>query len=128
MTDVFVCYSRKDQDFVQNLHEALELRNRDTWVDYEDIPATAAWVDHAYLGIEGCYAFVFVISPESIASQFCRQELFYAVEHNKRIVPIVRREVGVECIPPPLENYNWIFFRENDNFEMALQCLTQRVT
>ena len=65
MADVFISYSRKDKDFVRDLHEALAARERDTWVDWEDIPLTAEWLAEIYAGIEGADAFVFVISPDS---------------------------------------------------------------
>ena len=44
MADVFISYSRKDKEFVRSLHEALARHNRDTWVDWEDIPLTADWL------------------------------------------------------------------------------------
>jgi hypothetical protein len=52
MADVFISYSRKDTDFVRRLHEALGERNRDTWVDWEDIPPTAEWLEEIYSAIE----------------------------------------------------------------------------
>ena len=33
----FVSYAREDQPFVRKLHEALDRRQRDTWVDWEGI-------------------------------------------------------------------------------------------
>ena len=102
MADVFISYSRRDSEFVSGLNEALEKRDYDVWVDLENIPPTAEWLAEVYSGIEGSNVFVFVISPDSIASKVCQQELAHAVEpvpvsrrarraveHNKRLVPIV---------------------------------------
>ena len=127
MADVFISYSRKDRDFVRDLHEALAERQRDTWVDWEDIPLTAEWLAEIFAGIEGADAFVFVISPDSAASEVCRQELAHAVEHNKRLVPVVRRDVKAEAVPPPLGSYNWIFFREGDDFDEAFRSLVKAI-
>jgi hypothetical protein len=99
VADVFISYSRRDRDFVRGLNEALEKRDYDVWVDMEDIPPTAEWLAEVYSGIEGSNVFVFVISPDSIASKVCQQELAHAVEHNKRLVPIVCREVDPEDVP-----------------------------
>ena len=52
MADVFISYSRKDIDFVQHLHQELESRNREPWVDWRDIPPTAEWLEEVYAGIE----------------------------------------------------------------------------
>jgi hypothetical protein len=87
MADVFISYSRKDKDFVRDLHQALEERGRNAWIDWADIPLTAKWLEEVYSGIEGADTFVFVISPDSVASKVCNQELDHAVHNNKRLAP-----------------------------------------
>ena len=69
MDDVFISYSRKDKDFATRLHKALQDRNREAWVDLEDIPPTAEWREKIRAGIKGARAFVFVLSPDSMASK-----------------------------------------------------------
>ncbi len=123
MTDVFISYSRKDQAFVLDLHAALEERKRDAWVDWEDIPLTAKWREELFSGIEHANTFAFVISPDSIASEYCNQELDHAVENNKRLVPIVRRDVDDEFVPDELSSHQYICFRESDDFDKALMSL-----
>jgi hypothetical protein len=121
MADVFISYSRRDSEFVSGLNEALEKRDYDVWVDLENIPPTAEWLAEVYSGVENSNVFVFVISPDSIASKVCQQELAHAVEHNKRLVPIVCREVDPEEVPEILRSLNWIFLRDSDNREEGFQ-------
>ncbi|KAM3098623.1 CHAT domain-containing protein [Phormidesmis sp. 146-12] len=118
MTDVFLSYSRKDKAFVQTLHDSLRAQQREIWVDWQAIPLTADWWQEIERGIEGTNTFVFVISPDSVVSDVCRQEIDHAVKHNKRLVPIVHRE-GFEAaqVHPMLSKYNWLFFRETDEFD-----------
>jgi hypothetical protein len=73
--------------------------------------------------IEGADTFVFVLSPDSIASEVCGREMALAAEHNKRMVPIVGRDVSPETVPEALAKLNWIFFRETDDFEKAIDIL-----
>lgn len=120
---VFISYSREDKDFVRRLDQALMKRKRETWVDLEDIRPTEEWLASVYAGIEGANAFVFVISPESVKSKSCLKELTHAVEHNKRLVPVVWREVEDSVVPDPLSSPQWIYFRDEDNFEEAFQDL-----
>jgi hypothetical protein len=117
MSDVFISYSRKDKEFVQALHAALEAEEREIWIDWEDIPATADWWQEIERGIEGTSTFVFVISPDSIVSEVCNQEIDHAVKHHKRLVPIVRREGFEIAKTHPLSRHNWLFFRQEDNFD-----------
>jgi hypothetical protein len=125
LASVFISYSRKDKSFVRRLVEALKKRERETWVDLESIAPTAEWLAEVYVGIEGADTFVFVISPDSVGSKICQQELAHAVEHNKKLVPILRREAGNDSVPEPLGNYNWIYFREGDDFDDSLQVLEE---
>jgi len=88
--DVFISYSRRDIDFVKQLDAALRKLDRDPWIDWEDIPATADWWQEIERGIEAADTFVFILTPSSIASKVCNQEVEHAVKHHKRLVPVVR--------------------------------------
>ncbi len=115
--DAFISYSRKDKIFVQRVHDALIEHQKELWVDWEDIPLTSDWWTEIEEGIEATHAFVFIISPDSVSSKVCHQEIEHAIKHNKRLIPIVYRETT--DIPYPLSHLNWIFCRETDNFEAA---------
>lgn len=78
------------------------------------------WRDEIYRGIEGADNFIFVLSPDSVASQVCREEVDYAVVNNKRLVPIVHKEVSYDEVHPELAKLNWIFFYDDpETFEGA---------
>lgn len=124
MTDVFVSYCRRDKNFVQVLHQALQESTYDAWIDWEDIPLTADWWEEIKIGIEAANTFLFVISPDSIKSKVCGQEIDYAVANNKRLVPIVRREdFDTTLMHPALRKYNWLYFRAQDDFDKTFQSL-----
>ena len=124
MTDVFISYSRKDETFVQVLNQALTKSKYDAWVDWENIPLTADWWEEIKAGIEGADTFIFVISPDSIASKVCGQEIDHAVENNKRLLPILYREgFDKSLMRPALSKHNWLFFRKEDDFETTFQSL-----
>jgi WD40 repeat protein len=128
MADVFISYSRKDKSFVQALHTALGKQNREVWIDWQDIPLTADWWQEIEAGIEAAESFVFVISPDSIASKICCKEIAHAVHHHKRLVPVVwRDDFEVERVYPTLRKHNWLFFRSQDDFDTALRSLLQAI-
>ncbi|WP_366828537.1 toll/interleukin-1 receptor domain-containing protein [Nostoc sp. NMS2] len=128
MTDVFISYSRKDKEFVQKLHASLQQYHQDTWVDWQDIPITADWWFEIEAGIEGANTFVFIISPDSVTSKVCHQEIEHAVKHNKRLIPLVRREnFEMMQLHPALSKYNWLFFRDVDDFASAFQALIKAI-
>src|SRR5687767_9758832 len=125
MPQAFISYSRKDSEFVRRLYKAFELHGLAGWVDWEGIPPADDWLRKVRAAIEGADAFVFVMSPDSLISEVCADEIAHAVRHNKRIVPVVLREVNrdeypsVE-IPEPLRRVNWIFCRAAEDFDGAI--------
>src|SRR5436305_1338436 len=121
--EVFISYSRKDKDFVRRLDEGLKTRGREAWVDWEDIRPTEEWMQAIYAAIEGADTFVFVLTPDSVASAVCGREIAHAAANNKRMVPIVARDVDAARVPEELAKLNWISFPESDDFEKAADTL-----
>lgn len=120
--DVFISYSRKDQSFVRILDAAFRQLGQNPWIDWEDIAKGEEWWKAIQRGIEEAHTVVFVISPDSVASSVCREEIDYAAQHNKRFLPIVRREgFDMAQVHPKISSHNWLFFRETDEFDAAFQ-------
>src|SRR3954470_9618670 len=121
-TDVFISYAREDAEFVDGrLTKALVARGKDVWFDVDDIPGGASdWRASVWAGIESAKATVFVLTPDSLASTVCGEELQRAVELNKRIVPVLRRPVDGLAIPASLERPNWVYSRPEDDFDASV--------
>jgi hypothetical protein len=68
---VFISYSRKDEDFAQELVAGLEITGFQPYLDKHDIAAGEEW--EARLGrlIEAADTVVFGISPDAVASERC---------------------------------------------------------
>jgi hypothetical protein len=114
MSDVFVSYSRKDKDFVRQLHDAFAKLQRQAWVD---------WQQEIYAGIEGADNFLFVITPDSVVSDACQNEVAHAAKNNKRLIPVLRRSVPAAEIPQELAKINFVYFRESDPFDTTFTSL-----
>ena len=122
-SEVFISYSRTNKPFVQQLHEALESRERPAWVDWDGIPPTAEWMSEIYAAIEAAQTVVFVMSAAALASEICNKELEHAVTHRKRLVPIVCDDIDAATVPESLAKLNWIYVRAEDDFTQAFEQL-----
>jgi WD40 repeat protein len=120
MAKLFVSYSRRDSVAARKLIEAFRSIEQDVWVDWESIPPAVDWLEQIFHGIEESDAFIFLISPDSIASEVCKVEINRAAQNNKRIIPIVLRDVQAKDAPESIRKLNWTFIRESDNFEEGL--------
>jgi len=120
MAKLFVSYSRKDSVAARKLIEAFKSMGQEVWVDWEAIPPAVDWLEQIFRGIEEADAFIFMISPDSIASEVCKVEIGRALQNNKRIIPIVLRDVNPKDTLEDIRKLNWTFIRETDNLEEGL--------
>ena len=128
---LMISYSRKDKVFVKQLYDGLVARGfdpKDIWVDWEGIPLSADWMAEITNGIQSSNVFIFVISPDSVASEVCAKELEIAANSNKRFIPILHREPGKEAkLHPKISSHNWIFIRDEQELENMLPALVDAI-
>jgi len=130
MPEIFVSYSRRNKEFTENFIKELRERDysdEDLWVDWKDIPPSSKWEDEIRKGIENSNAIVFILSPDWVISNECAKELQIAVEYKKRLFPIIHQNIDPNKTPADLASLNWIFFRESDNFDGAMQKLLDAI-
>ncbi|MFQ4138970.1 TIR domain-containing protein [Nodosilinea sp. PGN35] len=123
--DAFVSYHRKDNHFVRKLRSELKKHNLKTWLDFENIPAGVDWRKEVTDAIAASDNFIFVISPDSAASQYCNLEIENAVKNQKRIIPILLKSSPEyrDSVHPIIRSINWISFLEEESFEDSLDSL-----
>ncbi len=68
-------------------------------------------------------AFVFVITPESVASRYCENEVDYALELQKRVVPVLREMVVDDGLPEAIRVRNWIPYTPDVDAQAASERL-----
>ncbi|HZV70306.1 MAG TPA: TIR domain-containing protein [Saprospiraceae bacterium] len=93
---IFFSYSRFDSNFALKLAKDLREAGADIWIDQLDIPAGNHW-DSAVEGALSSAAFVLVIlSPSSTASTNVMDEVSFALESGKKIIPVLLDD----CLAP----------------------------
>jgi len=126
--DVFVSYSRADSDFARKLNDALQMQGKTTWFDQESIASGADFQQEIYRGIESADNFLFILSPRSVNSPYCKDEVEYAAKLNKRFVTMLHRQVNPASLHPELAKVQWIDFNQNEkdfnaNFSQLVRTL-----
>ncbi|MEP7134488.1 MAG: TIR domain-containing protein [Chloroflexota bacterium] len=130
MNEIFISYCRRDKAFVERFLDGLKnngYSSDNIWVDWEDIPASSDWEAEIKKGIETANSIIFILSPEWAKSGECAKELKFAADFNKRLFPIVWQNVDPNTLQKELASLNWIFFRETDNFDEAMQKLLSAI-
>lgn len=110
--DVFISYSRADKEHAVAINSFLESKGKSPWLDQDDIHKGVEFMQEIYAGIERSENFVFLISPASVQSEICIQEIEHAIAHKKRIIPILLKETPTEEVHPTLAAINWIILEQ----------------
>src|SRR5215208_3997850 len=91
LKDIFISYSRRDQEFVSRLASDLDAQVAGVWFDQASIQAGQKWHDEIMEGIRDCKAFLLVLSPDATESRYVREEVNKALELDKIIFPVIYR-------------------------------------
>lgn len=83
---VFVCYAHDERKFVLEQIGWLREQGIDIWFD-EAIEAGNRWSEDLARAVEGCAAVLFFLSPTSATSRYCLDEIHFALECGRPIVP-----------------------------------------
>jgi hypothetical protein len=94
---VFISYSRADRAYVYGLAAHLHAAGVPVWYDYQ-IETGDSFAHRIQEKIEGCAAFVPVLTPLAAASPWVQREISYADELGKPILPLIL----VDCRKPLL--------------------------
>src|SRR5215211_2919327 len=89
--DIFISYSRRDQEFVSRLASDLDTQVSGVWFDQSAIQLGQKWHDEIMEGIRDCKAFILVLSPDAMGSRYVREEVNKALELGKTIFPVIYR-------------------------------------
>lgn len=105
MSQIFMCYSRVDLPITERLAGLLRKAFDHVWFD-ENLHGGEEWWAEIVKEITSCQHFIFLMSEESLRSEWCLRELDEARKLRKHIVPVlVRARVQV---PDTLEKIQHI--------------------
>ncbi len=117
MRRLFISYSRDDKAWVSELYRALR-EDYDAWMDRRII-AAADWWETILAEIEGCDCFIYVMTPKSVESIYCRAEVEHALALNKPVLPLMLKS----CTPPDSLSKRRVQFQTIDD-RMSLERVT----
>jgi len=104
----FISYSREDSEFALRLARDLKAAGASVWIDQLDINAGAHWDNAIENALLDAPQMLVVLTPASSHSQNVRNEISFALDQGKIVVPVIYKD----CIVPlQLQRQNRIDFR-----------------
>jgi formylglycine-generating enzyme required for sulfatase activity len=85
---LFLSYVREEQDYCTQIAQALHIH--EVWYDSR-LTAGQDWKREIYQRLEWCEGFVYLLSPKSVQSPNCIEEMELALRMDKIIFPVIIR-------------------------------------
>ena len=104
---IFFSYSRSDAEFAQKLAKDLQAEGYSIWIDQISVEPGTRWDSEVEKALESSDVFLVVLSPDAVSSENVMDEFAFALEENKKIVPVLHRDCK---IPLRLRRLHYIDF------------------
>ena len=111
----FVSYSRADSEFALKLASDLRANGASIWLDQLDIAAGARWDSAIEDALRRSARVIVLLSPKAVASQNVLDEVSFALDEGKTIVPVL---VETCTVPMRLRRLQYVDF--TPGYETAL--------
>jgi len=92
---IFFSYSRDNSDFVLNLAKELREAGAKVWLDQLDIKPGTRWDKSIETALKESSTLLVVLSKSSVASHNVMDEVSYALEEGKTVVPVLLEDCEI---------------------------------
>jgi len=106
----FFSYSREDSEFALKLAEDLKAAGANVWLDQMDIEPGQRWARAVEQALTKCPRVLVILSPASVASTNVADEVAFALDEHKAVIPVLYRDCK---IPFQLRPFQYVDFRKD---------------
>jgi hypothetical protein len=124
----FLSYSRVNKDFALKLAKELKSEGFDIWLDQLDIPPGSRWDAEVEKALAESEIFMIIITPASAKSENVLDEIGYAIDSGKRILPVL---LETATLPLRLRRFQYVDFTSksfHEGIESAKELLKALIT
>src|SRR5437773_1461312 len=86
---LFVSYARVDKTYCVQIVETMDVH--EVWYD-DRLYAGQDWWQEILRRLDWCEGFLYILSPDSVASDYCNKEFDLARDLGRHIIPVLIRE------------------------------------
>src|SRR4051812_4269321 len=109
-TRVFFSYARTESAFVLELGQDLRRAGIDVWLDQLDITPGERWDVAIEQALGACSRMLVILTPTSVASTNVLDEVSFALDQSKQVIPILQLDCSV---PFRLRRLQYVDFRND---------------
>ena len=101
---IFLSYAWQDREQAKAVYLALRDQGHRVFFDRADLPAGDEYHNRIRAAVDHTHLFVFLISPDALdAGSYTLTELTIAEKSNRRLLPVMLREIEIARLPASLQ-------------------------
>ena len=130
VADIFLSYSRKDRQSMQNLRQALEQSGFKVWTDETGLEVgTPSWTEAIEQAIQSTLCMVVLLSPNAKRAQWVTNEILYAQQCDRRVFPVLIAGEAMSAVPISLIATQYIDLSADfeKQFEQLVEDISQHL-
>jgi hypothetical protein len=106
----FVSYSRDDEEFALRFAKDLQAADVKIWIDQIELPLGEPWDSSIQEALQSASIVLVILSPSAVESENVLDEVSFAIDEKKTIIPVLYRDCTV---PFRLRRLQYVDFRSN---------------
>eukprot|EP00455_Lapot_gusevi_P048843 TRINITY_DN6818_c0_g1_i1.p1 TRINITY_DN6818_c0_g1~~TRINITY_DN6818_c0_g1_i1.p1 ORF type:complete len:213 (+),score=37.99 TRINITY_DN6818_c0_g1_i1:73-711(+) len=122
---LFISYKHADWEFARRLERSLTEKGFLVWIDKFGIKSGENWRETIAEAIDNAVVLLFIVSPASVQSRYCLEEIEYAYASGKVVLPVVHKD-AFSVLPSNLKlilSHTQFFDFEKNPFKSAFSDL-----
>ena len=133
MPAIFISHSSRDQALANDITSSLKgLGYEEVFLDFDTetgIGAGEDWEKTLYQKLSRCHALILILTPNWLASTWCRIELAQARALGKTILPIICQPLGERYVLPEIQAVDFIDWKSGglERIEQRLRAITSEL-
>ncbi len=114
--EIFLSHSSNNYEIASSISETIKSHGVPVWFSPQNVMPSQQWHDEIGRALKRCDWFMILLSDDSIASEWVKRELMYALTHNQyydSIMPVIIRNCEYEDLSWTLCSFQIIDFNSN---------------
>lgn len=114
--EIFLSHSSNDRVIADSISETIKRHGIPVWYSPLNIMTSQQWHDEIGRALRRCDWFMVLVSDDSIASEWVKRELMYALSHNQysdSIMPVIIGDCDYEDLSWTLCSFQVIDYTNN---------------
>ncbi|MFX1478192.1 MAG: TIR domain-containing protein [Promethearchaeota archaeon] len=124
---IFICYSQKDHEIVDDIIVKLRRRGINVWIDSASLTPGTSWLDKITEAIVNASGVLCFISRNSLSSRYTMDEMSFAIRRNNLIMVVLDDSHLPAHLEFKLDDYPCFYYKKTSDLDQLASNISKAV-